>query len=73
MNTDKAKLKSKKVDAMTEKNATTALVKFSDLTVDAGYKISYELTEKTLPPKYAAEVEKNLRHSAKLLKEKNRQ
>ena len=58
---------------MPEKNISTALVKFSDLTVDSGYKISYELTENTLPPKYAAEVEKQLRHSAKLLKERNRQ
>lgn len=58
---------------MPEKIVSGELVKFSDLTVDKGYKISYELTEKTLPPKYAAEVEKQLRESAKLLKEKNRQ
>ena len=52
--------------------ANKEIVKFSDLAIDKGYKFSYEIAEKTLPPKFAAEVEKNLRHATNLLKEKNK-
>jgi len=52
---------------MTDKKYSNAaakeLVKFSDATIERGYKIFYELAEENLPPKISREVESRLRHA----------
>ena len=53
--------------------AVKGLVSFSDVTIDKGYKISYEVIEGTLPPKISREAEIHLRNSTNLLKSKNRE
>lgn len=53
--------------------AAKELVKFSDATIERGYKISYELAEDNLPPNVAREVESRLRHATNQLKNKNRE
>lgn len=55
------------------KYAGKELANYSDVTIERGYKVSYELAETTLPPKIARNVEGRLRHSANLLKAKNRE
>ena len=53
------------------KSAAKELVKFSDAALEQGYKVSYELAEISLPPKYSKEVERQLRISVEQIKKKN--
>ena len=66
---DKLKRRSEPV----AKSSAKELVKFSDVTIERGYKVSYDIAEVSLPPKISREVENHLRHSTKLLKSKNRE
>ena len=66
---DELKRRSKPV----AKSAAKELVKFSDVTIERGYKVSYDIAEVSLPPKISREVENHLRHSTKLLKSNNRE
>ena len=51
--------------------AAKNLSQYSDAAFERGYKISYEVAEYTLPPKLAAEVERQLRISTDTIKAKH--
>lgn len=51
--------------------AAQNLSKYSDVALERGYKVSYEVAEHTLPPKLAADVERQLRISTDTLKVKH--
>lgn len=53
------------------KSAAKELVKFSDVTIERGYKVSCDIAEVSLPPKYSKEVERQLRISVEQIKKKN--
>lgn len=70
----KDKARSKIADKVADELAPPVsheLVKFSDAALERGYKISYELTEHTLPPKISREIENQLRISTDRIKKEN--
>lgn len=53
------------------KSAAQKLVKYSNAPLEHAYKVSYEVAEYTLPPKLAADLERQLRISTNTIKNKH--
>lgn len=69
---DYAEYKLKQEGKKYSESVAKELVKFSDVTLEKGYKVSYEFTETVLPQKYSEPIEAQLRQSIDLLKDKNK-